>query len=81
MVDEPAHLPVFDPALLAQLACPACYGELRLDGQRLLCIACRRAYAIVDGIPALIVERAQTIALRETERQRSTPHGHQKPDT
>jgi uncharacterized protein YbaR (Trm112 family) len=59
--DKPAHPPAFDPAVLAQLACPACFGDLRLEGPRLVCIACRRAYAIVDGIPVLIVERAETI--------------------
>ncbi len=59
MVDVPAHPSAFDPAVLAQLACPACHGDLRLDGARLLCAACSRAYAIVDGIPVLIVERAE----------------------
>lgn len=62
--DDPTQLPLIDPIVLAQLACPACYGDLRLeesqlDGSSLLCIACRRAYAIVDGIPVLIVERAE----------------------
>jgi uncharacterized protein len=56
---SPAHNSRLDPAILALLACPACYGDLRLEGARLLCIACRRAYAIVDGIPVLIVERAE----------------------
>jgi uncharacterized protein YbaR (Trm112 family) len=51
--------------VLAQLACPACFGDLRLEGAHLVCIACRRAYAIVDGIPVLIIERAETIAVRE----------------
>ena len=51
----------FDPAVLDQLACPACLGNLRLDGVRLVCASCRRAYPIVDGIPALIVEHAETI--------------------
>ena len=49
----------FDPAILDQLACPACKGNLHLDDARLICASCRRAYPIVDGIPALIVERAQ----------------------
>ncbi|MGA2341129.1 MAG: Trm112 family protein [Terracidiphilus sp.] len=62
--DKPAHPPALDPAVLAQLACPACFGDLRLeesrlDGARLVCNACRRAYAIVDGIPVLIIERAE----------------------
>jgi uncharacterized protein YbaR (Trm112 family) len=42
------------------LACPACFGSLRLDGAHLKCAACRRAYPIVDGIPVLIAERAET---------------------
>jgi uncharacterized protein len=69
MIDEPAHPSSFDrdtpdshkldPAVLAQLACPACYGELRLEGARLRCMACCRGYPIVDGIPVMIVERAE----------------------
>jgi len=59
--DKPAHPPAFDPAVLVQLACPACFRDLRLEGARLVCIACRRAYPIVDGTPVLIVERAETI--------------------
>jgi uncharacterized protein YbaR (Trm112 family) len=58
----------FDPAVLDQLACPACLGNLRsdyaLDDTRLVCASCRRAYPIVDGIPALIVEHAETIVGR-----------------
>jgi uncharacterized protein YbaR (Trm112 family) len=56
MADQPAKLPAFDPTILAQLACPACYGELRLEGARLRCMACSRAYPTADGIPVLIVE-------------------------
>jgi uncharacterized protein YbaR (Trm112 family) len=56
----------FGGSILAQLACPACYGELRAEASHLVCIACDRRYPIVDGIPALIVERAETIAARET---------------
>ncbi len=40
-------------ALSEQLACPACYGELRLDADHLICTNCGVAYPIVDGIPAL----------------------------
>jgi hypothetical protein len=54
----------FDPAILDQLACPACLGNLRLADARLVCAGCHRAYPIVDGIPALIVEQAETIADR-----------------
>jgi len=50
----------FDASVLAHLACPACYGDLRLEDARLICSACSRRYPIVDGIPALIVERAES---------------------
>jgi uncharacterized protein YbaR (Trm112 family) len=49
----------FDPSVLSQLACPACLGNLRLDAARLVCAVCHRAYPIIDGIPVLIVERAE----------------------
>ncbi len=50
-------LAAFDPSVLAQLACPICLGVLRLAEGRLVCPACRSAYPIVDGIPALIAGR------------------------
>ncbi len=50
----------FDASILAQLACPACYASLRQEDSRLVCSACGRRYPIVDGIPALIVERADS---------------------
>ncbi len=59
MLDKPAHPSKFDPATLAQLACPACHGELRSENSGLHCTACGRAYPITDGIPVLIIERAQ----------------------
>jgi hypothetical protein len=61
MVDKPARPTTFDPATLTQLACPACYGALRPENSRLLCITCGRAYPIVDGIPVLIIERAERL--------------------
>jgi uncharacterized protein YbaR (Trm112 family) len=38
------------------LACPACQGELRLDGERVVCEQCGHCYPIVDGIPVLIAQ-------------------------
>ncbi|MGO8758726.1 MAG: Trm112 family protein [Terracidiphilus sp.] len=61
----PAQPPMperFDTNVLSQLACPACHGELHLEGARLICGGCRRAYPIVDGIPVLIAERAESAA-------------------
>jgi uncharacterized protein YbaR (Trm112 family) len=40
------------------LACPACRGDLRIDGDRVVCESCGRGYPIVDGIPVLIMEQA-----------------------
>jgi hypothetical protein len=61
MPATPATAPDFDASSLSQLACPACHGDLRMEGARLVCVSCRRAYPIADGIPALIVaERAES---------------------
>jgi uncharacterized protein YbaR (Trm112 family) len=59
MPDDSRPFPALDPTVLAQLACPACLGALRLEDVRLVCSACGRAYPIVDGIPALIAGRAE----------------------
>jgi uncharacterized protein YbaR (Trm112 family) len=65
MHDKPAHSLNFDSSVIAQLACPACFGNLRLDSadadaMHLVCVACSRAYPIIDGIPVLIVGRAES---------------------
>jgi uncharacterized protein YbaR (Trm112 family) len=62
MPADPASNFVFDPAVLSQLACPVCLGELRLDEGRLACGGCGRAYPIIDGIPVLIADRAVPIS-------------------
>jgi len=54
----------FDASVVSLLACPACYGDLRLDSERLVCDACGRAYPIVDGIPVLILDRAEKVSNR-----------------
>ncbi len=55
---NPSQKPAFDASILQsisdQLACPACLGDLRLEGERLVCASCARTYPIVDGIPVLI---------------------------
>jgi uncharacterized protein YbaR (Trm112 family) len=59
-VDSGQSLNKFDARVLEQLACPVCFGVLRidaLDGQ-IHCAACLRVYPLVDGIPVLIAERA-----------------------
>jgi uncharacterized protein YbaR (Trm112 family) len=50
----------FDATTLATLACPACHGDLRTEGMRLVCTSCHRAYPILDGIPVLIPGREES---------------------
>ncbi len=59
MAAEPNQPFSFDPSVLDQLACPACLGALRLDGDRLVCAGCGRVYPVVDGIPVLIAGREE----------------------
>lgn len=49
-----------DPKLVEILACPACDDRppLRLEGETLVCDACRRVYPIRDGIPQLLIDEA-----------------------
>jgi len=57
--DKSANSRAFESTIPSELACPACFGDLRLHDTHLVCTACRRAYPITDGIPVLIVERAE----------------------
>ena len=59
MPDDSIPIVPFDANVLEQLACPACLGELRVDGARLVCAGCGRGYPVVDGIPVLIADRAE----------------------
>jgi len=47
---------VLDPKLLEILACPACHGTLKQEGNELICESCGRHYPIRDGIPVLLVD-------------------------
>jgi uncharacterized protein YbaR (Trm112 family) len=59
MPDQP-NVPDPSSALLSsildQLACPACFADMHLEGHGLICSGCQRVYPIVDGIPVLIAE-------------------------
>ena len=50
---------MIDPKLLEILACPVCKTEVRLEGDRLVCVACGRRYPVRDGIPVMLVEEAE----------------------
>lgn len=50
---------MIDPKLLEILACPLCKTEVKLEGERLVCVQCGRRYPIRDGIPVMLVEEAE----------------------
>lgn len=51
-----------DPRLLEILCCPACHGDLVEQTDGLLCQGCGLLYPIEDGIPVMLVDRAQKVA-------------------
>jgi uncharacterized protein YbaR (Trm112 family) len=62
MPDDESQPSAFDPSIVDLLACPACHGDLRLEGVELLCSVRGHRYSIVDGIPVLIAERDEARA-------------------
>lgn len=52
---------MISPELRALLVCPADHGELVDDTEasRLVCQTCGRRYAVVDGIPVMLVDQAE----------------------
>ena len=73
MPAEPNLTTSFDSSILAELACPVCRGDLRMEDDRLQCTACARTYPIVGGIPALIPEQAETSHEMPETHQQSSP--------
>lgn len=59
MRNESEHQVEFDSEVVGMLACPACHGDLRAEGERMMCSGCGRRYPVIDGIPVLIAERAE----------------------
>lgn len=50
---------MIDKSLLEILACPACKTEVKLEGDRLVCVQCGRRYPIRDGIPVMLIDEAE----------------------
>jgi hypothetical protein len=46
--------PPISRELLEILACPICKREVKLKGDKLVCIKCGREYPIIDGIPNML---------------------------
>ena len=53
---QETRVPV-DAATLSLLACPACHGPLSLESGHMVCVECKWAYPVRDGIPVLIAGR------------------------
>jgi uncharacterized protein len=53
---------VISPELLEVLACPKCKQKVQLDeeGSALVCENDRLRYPIVDGIPVMLIDEAQS---------------------
>jgi len=48
-----------NPDLLNILICPACGSAVREKDNAIECTACKNRYPIENGIPVLLVDRAQ----------------------
>ena len=58
-----------DARLLEILACPACKGDVKQEGDTIVCVGeCRRIYPIRDGIPIMLIEEA-TLPQQSPERK------------
>lgn len=46
------------PDMVEILACPACRGDVTLQGGQIVCRSCGRVYPVRDGIPVMLVDEA-----------------------
>ena len=40
-------------------SCPACKADVRLEGDRIVCVKCGRRYPIKDDIPIMLIDEAE----------------------
>ena len=50
---------MIDKELLDILACPLCKADVKLEGDRIVCIKCGRRYPIKDDIPIMLIDEAE----------------------
>ena len=50
---------MIDKELLDILACPACKADVKLEGDRIVCVKCGRRYPIKDDIPIMLIDEAE----------------------
>ncbi len=52
---------MLDKKLLDILACPKCKKPIIEENDELICVDCRKAYPVKDGIPIMLIEEARDI--------------------
>ena len=50
---------MIDEELLNILACPLCKTDVKLEGDRIVCLKCGRRYPIKDDIPIMLIDEAE----------------------
>jgi len=50
---------MIDKELLEILACPACKGNVKEVSGKIVCGQCGRKYPIKEGIPVMLVDKAE----------------------
>lgn len=58
---------MIDKEMLDILACPACRADVKLEGDRIVCVKCGRRYPIKEGIPIMLTEEAEMPGERKPE--------------
>lgn len=53
--------PTLNAHLLSILACPACYGDLRLENDNLRCESCGHSFVLQNGIPLFLSEKIEIV--------------------
>lgn len=53
--------------LLEILACPLCKTDVRLEGDRIVCVQCGRRYPVKDDIPVMLIDEAELSETKEKE--------------
>jgi hypothetical protein len=48
-----------DEELLKIMCCPACRGDVVERDEKIVCLQCGRRYPIRDGIPVMLIDRAE----------------------
>lgn len=50
---------MIDKELLEILSCPSCKGTVTFTGGKIVCTACGLKYPVQDGIPVMLIDKAE----------------------